>query len=90
MADPSGNSPSKYHLVFSRKPSDSGNIAVLGSISSIWEDDHIKKLENNQWKCLLCDVNFHSINATKALACVIGTKFMNINRCTASIYQAYL
>ena len=49
MADPYGNSTSKYHLLFSRKPSNSGNIAVLGSISSIWEDKHIEKLEDNQW-----------------------------------------
>ena len=71
MADPSGNSPSKYHLLFSRKPLNSGNIAVLGSISSIWEEEHIEKLENNQWKCLWCNVKFHGVNATKALARVI-------------------
>ena len=47
MADPYGKSYSKYHLLFSRKPSNSGNIAVLSSISSIWEDEHIEKLEDN-------------------------------------------
>ena len=88
MADPYGNSPSKYHLLFGRKPSDSGNIAVLTSIKSIWEDDHIEKLGDNHWKCLWCDVTFQGINATKALARVIGTKIMHINRCTASIDQA--
>ena len=90
MADPSGNSPSKYHLIFSQKPSNSDNIAVLSSISSIWEDDIIEKLENNQWKCLWCDVKFQGINATKFLAHVIGTKCIHIKRCTASIYQDYL
>ena len=49
MADPYGNSPSKYHLLFGRKPSDSNNIAVLTSIKSIWGDDQIEKLEDNQW-----------------------------------------
>ena len=38
-----------------------------------------------QW----CDVKFQGINATKALAHVIGTKSMHIKRCTASIDQAY-
>ena len=90
MADPYGNSPSKYHLLFSRKTSNSGNIAVLGSIKSIWEDKHIEKLEDNQWKCLWCDVTFQGINETKYLSHVIGTKSMHINRCKASIDQAYL
>ena len=58
---------------------------VLGSISSIWEDEQIEKLEDNQWKCLWCDVKFQGINATKDQSCVIGTKSMHINRCTVSI-----
>ena len=90
MEDPYGNSPSNYHLLFSRKTSNSNNIAVLSSISYIWEDKHIEKLEDNQWKCLWCDVKFQGINSTKALAHVIGTKSMHIKRCTASIDQAYL
>ena len=90
MADPYGNSPSKYHLLFRRKPSNSKNIAVLTSIKSIWDDDQIEKLEDNQWKCLWCDVTFQGFNATKALAHVIGTKCMHIKRCTASIDQAHI
>ena len=87
MADPSGNSPSNYHLLFSRKPLHSGNNKGLSSISSIWEDDHIEKLENNHWKCLYRDFKFQGINATKSLVHVIGTKFMHIMRCRASIDQ---
>ena len=90
MADPYGNSPSKYHLPFIRKPLNSGNITVLSSISSIWEDIHIEKIEDNQWRCLYCDVKFQGINATKALAHVIGFKNLHMIICTASIYQAYL
>ena len=90
MADPYGNSPWKYYLLFCRKPSYSGNIALLTSIKSICEDDHIEKLEYNQWKCLWCDVTFQGVNATKALALVIGTKSMHIKLCTASIYQDHL
>ena len=85
MADPYVNSPSKYHLLFSRKPSNSGNIAVLSYIKSIWEDKHIEKLKDNQWKCLWCDVSFQGINATKALAHVIGSKFFHIKRFTAAV-----
>ena len=53
-------------------------------------DKHIEKLEENQWKCLWCDVKFQGINATKDLARVIGTKIMHIKRCTSSIDQDYL
>ena len=67
-----------------------GNIEVLSSISSIHEDDHIEKLENNQWKCLWCNVKFQFINAIKAQANVIGNKCMHINKCRASIDQAHL
>ena len=90
MADPYGNSPSKYHLLFGRKPSNSKTIAVLTSIQLIWDDDYIEKLEDDQWKCLWCDFTFQGIKAKKALAHVIGTKCMHIKRCTASIDQAHI
>ena len=90
MADPSGKSPSKYRIIFICKTLHAVNIEVLCSTSSLWEYDHIDKLENNQWKCLWCNVKFQGINATKALARVIGTKYMHIKRCIASIDQAYL
>ena len=90
MADPHDNSPSKYHLLFGRKPPNSNNIAVLTSIKSIWDYDHIENLEDNQWKCLWCDFTFQGINATKDLAHVIETRCMHIKRCTDSIDQAYI
>ena len=68
----------------------SDNIAVLTPIKLIWYDDQIEMLEDNQWKCLWCDVTFQGINATKALAHIIGTKIMHIKRCTASIDQAHI
>ena len=90
MEYPYGNSPSKYPHLFSRKSLHAGSIEVISSISSIWEDDHIEKLENNQWKCLWCNNKFQGINTTKYLAHIIGTKCIHINICRASIDQAYL
>ena len=87
MEDPSGNSTSKYHMLFSCKTLHSVNIEVLNYVSYIWEEEHIEKLENNQWNCLWCNVKFQGINATKSLTHVIGTKCMHIKRCTASIDQ---
>ena len=76
--------------MFGRKSSNSSNIAVLISIKSIWEDDHTEKLKDNQWKCFWCDFTFQGINATKAVAHVIGTKCMHIKWCTASIDEAHI
>ena len=90
MTYPPGNSPSKCHHLFSKKPSHKGNTKVLSYISSIWEDDSIEGLENKQWNYLWCNVIFQAINATKALYHVIRTKCMHIKRCRASIYQANL
>ena len=87
MADPYGNSPSKYYLLFGRKPSKSVNIVVLSSIKSVWEDKHIEKLKDNQWKYLWCDIEFQGINETKALDHVIATKSIHIKLCIASIDQ---
>ena len=76
MANPPGNSPLKYHHSVIRKPSNVVNIEVLGSILSIWEDDCIERIENNQCKCLFCNIKFQVINDTKSLTHVIGTKYM--------------
>ena len=63
---------------------------VFSSISSIWEEKHIEKIEDNQWKYLWYDAKFQGINATKAPAYVIGTKSMHIKIRKASIDQDYL
>ena len=78
MTDPPGNSQSNYHHLFSWKQSHIGNIEVLSYISYIWEYELIERLENNQWKCLWCNIIFQGINATKALDNAIRTTFMHI------------
>ena len=90
MTDPPSHPPSKYHNLFSQKPLYVGNIKVLIFISSIWVDDHIGWLENNQWKWLWCNVRFQGISAIKALAHLIGTKCMHINRSRNSTNQDHL
>ena len=67
-----------------------GNIEVISSISFFWEDDYIEKLENNQCKCLWCNVKFQGIHATRALAHLIEAIRMHIKRCIVSDYQDYL
>ena len=87
---PHGNSTSNYHQLFSWKPSHTSNTKVITYVSSIWKDDRIERLENNQWKCLWCNVIFQGINATKSVARVIRTKFMHINRFRYPIDKKHL
>ena len=90
MTDPSGNSPSKHHHLLNWKPLHTGNIEFLSSITYSWEDDHTKKLKNNQWKCLWCNIKLQGINTNKAPAHIVGTKCMHLKICRASIYQNHL
>ena len=90
MSDPPGNSPSKYHNLFSHKTLHIGNTEVIISILSMWEDDRIERLEKNQWKYLWCNVIFQVIDDAKDLAHSIRTINMHIERCFDSIYQYHL
>ena len=90
MSDPRGNSLSKHHHLFSLKPLHIGNTEVLISISSIWEDDRIERLENNQCKFLWCNVIFQGINAAKDLYNSILIRSVHIERCFGSIDKDHL
>ena len=90
MSEPPGNSPSKYHHIFSHKSLHVGNTKVLGSISSILEDELTERLKNNRWKGLWCNVIFQGIVATKSLSRVIGTRSIHIKIFFASTNQTHL
>ena len=55
---------------------------LINFISSRWEGYLIKKLDNNQWKCLWCDITFQGITDTKALDNVVGIRGMHIKSCS--------
>ena len=65
---------------------------TLNFISSIWEDDCIEKLDNNQWECLWCDITIHIINSTKDLSRVLGISGMHIKSFSPAIekYHWYI
>ena len=81
---------------FSNKEKTSAEIATkLDFISSIWDDDRIRRLDEHNWQCLWCNQTFQGINATKYLAHKLGKKGMNIKSCYAAkdkshttVYQA--
>ena len=62
----------------------------LDFISSIWDDDLIQRLDENNWQCLWCDKIFQGINATKALDHVLEKKGMHIKSCYAAMEKFYL
>ena len=65
MYDPSSNSSSEIHHLFHKKYSYSRIDVVIHFIYSVWLDDHIEKIDNNEWKCLWCGKTFQGINSTK-------------------------
>ena len=58
---------------------------TLNFISSVWEGNHIEKINNNQWKCLWCDKKSQRINSTRALACVLVIRVAHIKSCFTEI-----
>ena len=78
MSDPSSNSYSKYNHIFSWKFLSPGKNKKLCYISYIWEYVYIKRLKNNTWKCIWCDINLQRINDTKYLAHILRTRGMHI------------
>ena len=61
----------------------------LDFISSILDDDHIRRLDEKNWQCLWCNHVFKGINDTKALTHVLGKKGMHIKSCYVSKYKAH-
>ena len=53
----------------------------LDFLSSIPDDDHIQRLDENNWQCSWCTKTFQGINGTKALAHVLGKKGTHIKSC---------
>ena len=78
MSDPSSNSSPSLHKMFQISESSPIMNQTFYLISSVWEDDRTEEPDNNQWKCLLCDIKFEGINSTKALARVLRIMVMHI------------
>ena len=68
----------KCYTLFNNEKTYSETKTRIYFISSIWDDDQIMRLDENTWKCLWCNTSFQGINATEALARVLGKKGMHI------------
>ena len=78
MSSTTSQSSSAFHSFFNKEQTSAETKTWLDFISSIWDDDHIQRLDEKNWQCLWCNQNFQVINVTKALAHVLGKKDMHI------------
>ena len=78
MSSPTSQSSPAFHLFFNKEKTSAETATKLDIIPSIWDDDHIRRADEKNWQCLWCNQTFHRINATKALAHVLGKKGMHI------------
>ena len=74
-------SSSTFHSFFNKEKTSEETETRLDFISYIWDDDHILRLDGKNWQWLWCNTSFQWINATKALAHVLGEKGMHIKSC---------
>ena len=81
MSSTISQSLSTFHLLFNREKKREGTENKLDFISSIWDDDHILRLDEKNWQYLWCNIIFQGIKGTKALADVLGKKGMHIKSC---------
>ena len=69
------------HSFFNKEKTRAETETRIYLISSIWGDNHIMSLNENNWKFLWYNKVFQGINATKALAPVMGNEGVHIKSC---------
>ena len=89
ISSPTSQSSPEFHSFFNKEKTSAETATKLDFISSIWDDDHIWRLDEKNWQCLWCNQTFQGINATKALAHVLGKKGMHIKSCYVAKDKAH-
>ena len=81
MLSTTSQSSSTFHSFFNKEKKGAETETRIDFISSIWDGDHILRLDEKNWQLLWCNTSFQVINATKYLACVLGKKGIHIKSC---------
>ena len=81
MSSTTRQSSPAFNSFFNKEKTSTENATKLDFISSIWDDDRIRRLDEKNWQWLWCNQTFQGINSTKALAHVLGKKGMHIKTC---------
>ena len=89
MLYPTIQSSPEFHSFFNKEKKSAETTTKIDFISSIWDDDHIRRLDEKNWQCSWCNQCFQGINATKALARVLGNKGMHIKSCYVAKDKAH-
>ena len=71
MSSPTIQSSPEFHSFFNKENTSAETATKLDFIPSIWDDDHIRRLDEKNWQCLWCNQSFQGINSTKSLAHVL-------------------
>ena len=80
---------STFHI-FNKEKTSAETETKIDFISYIWDDDHILRIDKKIWQFLWCNTIFQGINATKALAHVLGKKGMHIKICYVPKYKSHI
>ena len=90
MSSSSSQSLSKFHSLFNNENKCAETETKLDFISSICDYDHIHPVDENNWQCLWCNTIFQGINATKALARILGKRGVYIESFYSSINKTHI
>ena len=75
--------------IFIKEKTSAETTTKLDIISSIWDDDHIQRIDEKNWQWLWCNQTFQGINASKALAHLLGKNGMHIKSYYVDKYKAH-
>ena len=67
MSSTTSQSSSAFHSFLNQEKISAETATKLDFVSSIWDDDHIWRIDEKNWQCSWCNQTFQGINATKAL-----------------------
>ena len=81
---------SRFYSFFNKKKTSEENKTNLDFISSIWDDDHILRLDEKNCQCLRCTKLFQEIKSTKTLAHVLRKEGMHIKSCSVPKKKAHV
>ena len=73
-------SSSKFHSFFNKENKSEETETKIDFVLSIWYNDHILRLDENNWQCLWFTIVFQLANSAKALSNVLVRKGMHIKR----------
>ena len=89
MSSPTSQSSPAYYSFFNKEKTSAETATKLDFVSSIWDDDHIRRLDEKNWQYLWCNQSFQGIHSTKSLAHVLGKKGMCIKICYVAKEKAH-